>query len=104
MLKKLLITGANGNLGAVCRDRLTHIAETVRVSARHGLGEARENEDETPSPGRSHAGPPARASARTHRPARHPTPIATRPILVGTPPRSKGLHGRIDRESDGLRL
>ena len=45
MLKKLLITGANGNLGAVCRDRLTHIAETVRVSARHGLGEARENEE-----------------------------------------------------------
>ena len=45
MLKKLLITGANGNLGAVCRDRLTHIAETFRVSARRGLGEARENEE-----------------------------------------------------------
>ena len=45
MLKKLLITGANGNLGAVCRDRLTHIAERMRVAARRGLGEARENEE-----------------------------------------------------------
>ena len=45
MLKKLLITGANGNLGAVCRDRLTHITETMRVAARKGLGEARENEE-----------------------------------------------------------
>ncbi len=45
MLKKLLITGANGNLGSVCRDRLTHIAETIRVSARRELGETRENEE-----------------------------------------------------------
>ncbi len=45
MLKKLLITGANGNLGSVCRDRLTHVAETIRVSARRGLGESRENEE-----------------------------------------------------------
>ena len=45
MLKKLLITGANGNLGVVCRDRLTHLADTIRVSARKGLGEARPNEE-----------------------------------------------------------
>jgi len=45
MLKKLLITGANGNLGAVCRERLGHVAETVRLSARHGLGDAGPNEE-----------------------------------------------------------
>lgn len=45
MLKKLLITGANGNLGAVCRDRLKPIAETIRLGARHGLGEAAPHEE-----------------------------------------------------------
>ncbi len=45
MLKRLLITGASGNLGALCRDRLAHITETMRVAARKGLGEARENEE-----------------------------------------------------------
>lgn len=45
MLKKLLITGANGNLGVVCRDRLGHIAESLRISARKGLGEARDREE-----------------------------------------------------------
>lgn len=45
MLKKLLITGANGNLGALCRARLGHLAETLRVSARRGLGEAGEHEE-----------------------------------------------------------
>lgn len=45
MLKKLLITGANGNLGAVCRDRLAHITKTMRISARKGLGDARPNEE-----------------------------------------------------------
>lgn len=44
MLKRLLITGANGNLGAVCRARLKPIAETIRVSARKGLGEAAPHE------------------------------------------------------------
>ncbi len=44
-LKKLLITGANGGLGRVCRDRLGYLAETLRVSARKGLGEARANEE-----------------------------------------------------------
>lgn len=44
-LKKLLITGANGNLGAVCRDRLGYLADTLRVSARKGLGDARANEE-----------------------------------------------------------
>ncbi len=45
MLKKLLITGANGNLGAVCRERLKPIAETMRLSARKGLGDAAEGEE-----------------------------------------------------------
>ena len=45
MLKKLLITGANGKLGAVCRNRLVHITETMRVTARRELGDARPNEE-----------------------------------------------------------
>lgn len=45
MLKKLLITGANGNLGKVCRARLGHLAETLRISARDGLGAAGPNEE-----------------------------------------------------------
>lgn len=45
MLEKLLITGANGNLGSLCRDRLGHLAKTVRVSARGDLGKARDNEE-----------------------------------------------------------
>lgn len=45
MLKKLLITGANGNLGSECRQRLAHITETIRISARSGLGEATSNEE-----------------------------------------------------------
>jgi len=45
MLKKLLITGANGKLGAVCRERLRPLAETIRVGARRGLGEAQQNEE-----------------------------------------------------------
>ena len=45
MMKRLLITGANGNLGAVCRERLTHLAETIRISARKGLGEAAAHEE-----------------------------------------------------------
>lgn len=45
MLKKLLITGANGNLGAVCRQRLPHLAQSLRLSARKGLGEAAAHEE-----------------------------------------------------------
>ena len=45
MMKRLLITGANGNLGAVCRERLAHLAETIRISARKGLGEAAAHEE-----------------------------------------------------------
>ena len=41
MLKRLLITGATGNLGTMCRDRLSHLAKTIRVSAPDGLGEPR---------------------------------------------------------------
>ena len=45
MLNKLLITGANGGLGSVCRDRLGHLAKSLRIAARKGLGAARENEE-----------------------------------------------------------
>lgn len=45
MLNRLLITGANGGLGSVCRDRLGHLAKTVRLGARKGLGDARANEE-----------------------------------------------------------
>lgn len=44
-MKRLLITGANRGLGAVCRDRLSHLADVIRVSARRDLGEARQNEE-----------------------------------------------------------
>ena len=45
MMKRLLITGANGGLGSVCRQRLGHLADTIRLSARKGLGEAGPNEE-----------------------------------------------------------
>lgn len=45
MLEKLLITGAAGNLGALCRARLTHICKTMRVSDLADLGAAGDNED-----------------------------------------------------------
>jgi uronate dehydrogenase len=45
MLKKLLITGIGGNLGVMCRERLTHLAETIRVSDRDDPGPARANEE-----------------------------------------------------------
>jgi len=45
MLNRLLITGANGGLGTVCRQRLGHLATTVRLTARKGLGEAGPNEE-----------------------------------------------------------
>ena len=45
MMKRLLITGAAGSLGAMCRERLTHLAETIVVSDRDGLGEAAAHEE-----------------------------------------------------------
>ncbi|MBY6113225.1 NAD(P)-dependent oxidoreductase [Mameliella alba] len=50
MLKKLLITGATGNLGAVCRDRLKPIAETIRLSDLPGadMGQAAPHEEILP--------------------------------------------------------
>ena len=45
MLERLLITGANGSLGSICRQRLGHLAKTVRLTARRGLGEAGPNEE-----------------------------------------------------------
>lgn len=44
-MKRLLITGANGSLGSVCRQRLGHLADTIRLAARKGLGEAGPNEE-----------------------------------------------------------
>lgn len=45
MLEKLLITGANGMLGSVCRERLRHLEKTIRLGARKGLGEPGPNEE-----------------------------------------------------------
>ena len=45
MLNRLLITGANGGLGSVCRERLGHLATTLRLGDRQGLGEPRPNEE-----------------------------------------------------------
>ncbi|TRD22101.1 NAD(P)-dependent oxidoreductase [Palleronia caenipelagi] len=45
MLERLLITGANGALGSLCRARLGHLARVIRVSARGDLGEAGPNEE-----------------------------------------------------------
>ncbi len=44
-MKRLLITGAAGALGSVCRRRLGHLAETLRISSRSDLGEASSNEE-----------------------------------------------------------
>lgn len=45
MMKRLLITGAAGALGSVCRRRLTHMAETLRLSDMADLGEAAPHEE-----------------------------------------------------------
>jgi len=45
MLKKLLITGASGNLGVVCRAGLRPIAETIRLSDREGVTDAAAHEE-----------------------------------------------------------
>ncbi|MCP4383474.1 MAG: NAD(P)-dependent oxidoreductase [Hyphomicrobiales bacterium] len=44
-MKRLLITGANGGLGSICRQSLTHLAETIRLSSRSDMGEAAEHEE-----------------------------------------------------------
>lgn len=44
-MKRLLITGAGGGLGSVCRERLTHLAEVIRVSDRSDLGPAAAHEE-----------------------------------------------------------
>ena len=48
MLNRLLITGANGNLGREMRTRLTHLAKTIRLSDRGDLGEAQAHEELMP--------------------------------------------------------
>jgi len=45
MLKKLLITGASGGLGSICRQRLPHLAESIRLSARKELGNLAPHEE-----------------------------------------------------------
>ncbi len=44
-MKRLLITGANGGLGSVCRSRLKHIADTIRLSARQDIGDLAPHEE-----------------------------------------------------------
>jgi len=44
-LQKLLIIGASGNLGSLCGKRLVHLADTIRVTAPEGLGEAAKHEE-----------------------------------------------------------
>lgn len=44
-MKRLLITGAAGGLGSVCRERLTHLAETIRLSSRGDMGQAAPHEE-----------------------------------------------------------
>ncbi|MDF0602521.1 NAD(P)-dependent oxidoreductase [Psychromarinibacter sp. C21-152] len=47
-MKRLLITGAAGNLGAQMRTRLAHLADTVRLSDRGDMGQAGPNEETVP--------------------------------------------------------
>ena len=44
-MKRLLITGAAGQIGAVCRERLAHVAETLRISDIVDLGNAAAHEE-----------------------------------------------------------
>ncbi len=44
-MKRLLITGAAGALGAMCRERLAHLSDVLRLSDVGGLGEASPNEE-----------------------------------------------------------
>ncbi len=45
MLQRLLITGANGRLGTLCRQRLGHLAHTIRLTDLNGLTAAGPNEE-----------------------------------------------------------
>jgi uronate dehydrogenase len=45
MLKRLLITGAAGGIGQEMRNRLSHMAEIIRVSDKAALGDAGANEE-----------------------------------------------------------
>ncbi|NVO25064.1 NAD-dependent epimerase/dehydratase family protein [Donghicola mangrovi] len=45
MMKRLLITGAAGGLGTMARKRLSHLAETLRLSDIVPMGEAAPNEE-----------------------------------------------------------
>ena len=45
ILKRLLITGANGKLGSICRTRLRHLADIIRVSSQNNLCETNNNEE-----------------------------------------------------------
>lgn len=47
-MKRLLITGAAGGLGSMCRTRLTHMAEILRLSDIADLGEAAPHEELVP--------------------------------------------------------
>ena len=47
-MKRLLITGAAGNLGKVCRERLPHMAEILRLSSRGDMGAPAPNEEIVP--------------------------------------------------------
>jgi uronate dehydrogenase len=44
-MKRLLITGANGGLGTLCRNRLAHMADILRLSSNTDLGEAAAHEE-----------------------------------------------------------
>lgn len=44
-MKRLLITGAAGGLGSVMRDKLAHLADTIRLSDMSDMGEAKTNEE-----------------------------------------------------------
>lgn len=44
-MKRLLITGAAGGLGSVCRKRLTHLAETIRLSSRSDIADLQPHEE-----------------------------------------------------------
>lgn len=47
-MKRLLITGAAGGLGSMCRQRLTHMAETLRLSDIADLGAVAPHEELMP--------------------------------------------------------
>ncbi len=44
-MKRLLITGAAGGLGSMCRNRLTHLAKILRLSSRSDLGTPEPHEE-----------------------------------------------------------